>query len=356
VELNGRDRRRRQARRRLRRLIATVIAVDLVGGGALAYALTRPNDHPAKAAAAPALTVLSAATAPPTTRTRRTTSTTGTTSSRVAAARRRHRSIPAATQMSKPSQSRAPTLAPSVRAQARRGCSFHLAAARHVAESEQADGYRIGFAMVTSAGRTLAAAAPDTPNYGASITKSMLLVAFLRDWATDGLSATDRDELTAMIEVSDNNAADWVYEHLRNPSADVERVAGDAGMTGFHPDTTDPVYVLGQSLVTAGDFARFFSNIETLMPASGRRFGMSLLAGVQERVGLLAAGLPGTVYSKEGWKPENAGTLGAPYVVNQAAQFTCRGVRYGIAVTVGQATDQATAESVVQRIASALTQ
>ena len=232
---------------------------------------------------------------------------------------------------------------------------MHLASARHVADAERVAGYRIGFALMTSTGRTLATVAPTTPNYGGSITKSMLLVAFLRDWAADGLSAAARQEMTAMIEVSDNTAADWVYAHLKTPSADVERVATDAGMTGFHLDTSDPVYVLGQSLVTAGDFARFFSRIETLMPASERQYGMGLLASVQERVGLLAAGLPGVVYSKEGWKPENAGMLGAPYIVNQAGQFSCAGVTYGIAVTVGQAPGQDTAQSVVQRIASALT-
>ncbi len=234
------------------------------------------------------------------------------------------------------------------------GCSLHLASARHVADAEGAR-YRIGFALMTSAGRTLAAVAPTTENYGGSITKSMLLVAFLRDWAADGLSAAARQEMAAMIEVSDNTAADWVYAHLKTPSADVERVATDAGMTGFHLDTSDPVYVLGQSRLTAGDFARFFSRIETLMPASERQYGMGLLASVQERVGLLAAGLPGVVYSKEGWKPENAGMRGAPYIVNQAGQFSCAGVTYGIAITVGQAPDQDTAQSAVQRIASALT-
>lgn len=235
------------------------------------------------------------------------------------------------------------------------GCAFHLGAARHIAETEHAAGYRVGFALVTATGHTLASVTPNTANYGASITKSMLLVAFLRDWAAGGLSASTRAELAAMIEVSDNTAADWVYEHLKSPSADVDRVAADAGMTGFHLDISDPVYVLGQSLVTAGDFARFFARIETFMPARARRYGMGLLAGVEERVGLLAAGLPGVVYSKEGWKPEDAGLLGAPYIVNQAGQFSCRGMTYGVAVTVGRAQDQQEGEAVVQRIVGALT-
>jgi hypothetical protein len=234
------------------------------------------------------------------------------------------------------------------------GCSMDLSAATHTAEAEHTAGYRIGFALVTSSGHSLTAFTPATPNYGASITKAMLLVAFLSDRASEGLSAVDREELSEMIEGSDNNAANWVYQHLRSPTADVRRVASEAGMTGFHLDLSDPVYVLGQSLVTAGDFARFFSVIEAFMRPRYRNFGMRLLAGVNERVGLLAAHLPGVVYSKEGWKPENVGTLGAPYIVNQAGQFSCGGVTYGVAVTVGRAADQETAESVVQRIVSAL--
>ena len=124
-----------------------------------------------------------------------------------------------------------------------------------------------------------------------------------------------------MIEVSDNTAADWVYAHLKTPAADVERVASDAGMSGFHLDTSDPVYVLGQSLITAGDFARFFALIDTLMPACERQFGMGLLAHFKSESGCWRPAYPASCYSKEGWKPENAGLLGAPYIVNQAAQF-----------------------------------
>jgi hypothetical protein len=234
------------------------------------------------------------------------------------------------------------------------GCGFDLAAARNAVASERARGAQVGFAVVTSTGRTLASVDAHQANYGASITKSMLLVAYLHDHIDSDLDSTAGSELTSMIEVSDNAAADWVYAHLTSPSADVEQVASMAGMPGFRLDTSDPVYTLGQSLVTAHDFARLFSVIGEMMPASHRSFGMHLLASVQERVGLLDAGLPGKVYSKEGWKPEDTGVLGAPYVVNQAAQFSCRGQTYGIAVTVGHVADQSAGEAVVQRVASSL--
>ena len=231
---------------------------------------------------------------------------------------------------------------------------LHIAEALAVARSEEAAGHRIGFALVSRDGQTLAQLDAAQSNYSGSISKSMLLVAYLRQTGSGQLSDTARWELTEMIEISDNDAADWVYAHLAAGRAAVEQVAADAGMTRFQIDTSDQVYVLGQSLVTAGDFARLFARIDRLMPAAQRSFGMYLLAHVQERVGLLAAGLPGAVYAKEGWKPEPDGLLGSPYIVNQAAQFNYRGQTYGVAVTVGAVADQADGEDVVRLIVSAL--
>jgi hypothetical protein len=334
-------------RQRMRRLIVLVVVVDVIGGAALAYALTRPNaQHIARRhrtqttalVAHPSNPLTETEGAPTTTTGHPAASTTAAvnTTTKAADPPRRHRAHSAA------SPPRAP------------GCDFNLSAARAATFAELSAGYQVGFALVDSAGATLTAVNQNLQNYGASITKSMLLVAYLQDHASSGLDAAAVDELTPMIEVSDNEAADWVFQNLSSPSQDVERVASEAGMTGFHLDLSDPVYVLGQSLVTAHDFAHFFANIRGLMPVRYRNFGMGLLAHVEQRVGLLAAGLPGTVYSKEGWKPEDEGLRGAPYVVNQAARFYCGATTYGLAVTVGHAADEGTAEAVVQRIASAL--
>jgi hypothetical protein len=159
-----------------------------------------------------------------------------------------------------------------------------------------------------------------------------------------------------MIENSDNAASNWVYGQLSGGSGAVNKVASDAGMSGFKIDTSDSTYVLGQSTITAGDFAKFFARIDTLLAGPQQSFGLGLLSHLSaaDQTGLLQAGLPGTVYSKEGWKPESSGSRGAPYIVNQAAQFSLNGKAYGIAVTVGGTANQASGEAIVQSIAKAL--
>ena len=231
---------------------------------------------------------------------------------------------------------------------------LHLAAALTVARAEQAAGHRIGFALVSADGKTLGSLNATQHAYSGSISKAMLLVAYLRQTGTGQLSDTARSELSAMIEASDNAAANWVFAHLDSARAAVFRVAADAGMSGFQIDTSDQLYVLGQSLITAGDFARFFARVELLMPTPHRSFGMYLLGHIERRAGLLAAGVPGIVYAKEGWKPEPSGLLGSPYLVNQAAQFSYKGEVYGVAVTVGDVADQEEGEAVVRRVVSAL--
>jgi hypothetical protein len=134
-------------------------------------------------------------------------------------------------------------------------------------------------------------------------------------------------------------------------------VAASVGMTGFQLDTSDPVYVLGQSLVTANDLAMLFADIGNLIPPAQRSFGMGLLSHLSsaDQVGLLQAGLPGAVYSKEGWKPEPDGLEGAPYIVNQAGRFSVNGNTYGIAFTVAGVSDKPSGEAIIERIAAALT-
>ena len=161
-----------------------------------------------------------------------------------------------------------------------------------------------------------------------------------------------------MIEVSDNQSADAVWSMLQDPAAQVQAVASGVGMTGFElNDTADSVYILGQSMITARDFALFFSRLNLMIPGAHRSYGLYLLShlAASDQVGLLQSGLPGTVYSKEGWKGEPTIMGDQPYVVNQAAQFHLDGSTYGVAVTVAQyGGSEASNEEIIQRIGAAL--
>lgn len=233
------------------------------------------------------------------------------------------------------------------------GVSLDQQAAQKIAQ-QAGSGTNVGYALYDSTGKLLANYNDTFENYGASITKSMILVAYLNQVGSGTLSNSAKANVTAMIEQSDNAAADNTYHLLNNPVAQINKVAHDAGMQGFKIDASDPVYVLGQSKITAGDFAKFFAKIDTMIPSSQKSFAQELLSHITPHVGLLEAGLPGTVYSKEGWKQENAGSVGAPWVVNQVGQFSSGGTTYGIAVTVSGTSDEASGESTVKQVVSAL--
>lgn len=229
--------------------------------------------------------------------------------------------------------------------------------AQQVAQQASTGGTQVGYALYDSSGDNLANYNDTFENYGASITKAMLLVAYLQQVGSGSLSSQAQSELTNMIENSDDASANWIYSQLNNPVQAVNAVAASAGMTGFQLDSSDDsAYVLGQSKITANDFAQFFAKIDTMFPAAQKTFALNLLSHLSatEQVGLLQVGLPGTVYSKEGWKPEDTGLGGAPYVVNQAAQFSSGGTTYGVAVTVSGTTDQATGEAIIKNVVAAL--
>jgi hypothetical protein len=234
---------------------------------------------------------------------------------------------------------------------------LNIKAAEQAAQAASGSGTQVGLAVFNSSGQELGSYNDTTENYGASITKSMLLVAYLNQVGSGQISNGTDQVLTQMIEASDNQSADDVWGFLHNPVAQVQQVASDAGMTGFQIDTTDPIYVLGQSKITARDLALFFAKIEQMIPAAQRSYGLNLLSHLDasDQVGLLQSGLPGTVYSKEGWKGEPTITGDQPYVVNQAAQFQKDGMTYGVAVTVAQdGGSQSSNEAIVQRVGAAL--
>ena len=187
--------------------------------------------------------------------------------------------------------------------------------------------------------------------YGASITKAMLLVAYLNQDGSQTPTGAEDTQLTAMIEQSDNTAANATYKQVG--AAAINKVASDAGMTNFSLDTSDPVYVLGQSLVTANDQARFFAMINSLIPASQLSYAQNLLSNISstDTWGILSAKLPATIYSKAGWKQEPPSNN---WVVNQAAQVVPTGqpasTGVGVAMVTSGSISQVAGEQLLQGV------
>ncbi len=130
----------------------------------------------------------------------------------------------------------------------------------------------------------------------ASLSKAILLVASLRDDPTP--DAATEATLTKMITESDNGAAYAIYGRV-----------GDKGMRGVAKAAGMEDYEQGSdwidSRVSASDAARFFYDLESLVPAEGRGLARRLLSGVtpMQRWGIPAAAGPEgwTTYFKSGW-------------------------------------------------------
>jgi beta-lactamase class A len=157
----------------------------------------------------------------------------------------------------------------------------------------------------------------------ASVLKPMLLVAYLGRARHRPLHHWERALLSPMIRRSDNAAAGRVLGMVG--ARGLRRVAHRAGMTRFRP-VTQP---WGLSRIDASDQTRFFLNIDRLMPARHRAYGMRLLATVvqRQRWGIGRVPPPGwRLYFKGGWGS------GTGWVDHQVALLTRGGERVSVAV------------------------
>jgi beta-lactamase class A len=152
----------------------------------------------------------------------------------------------------------------------------------------------------------------------ASVTKAMLLVAWLR--ANPQLDGRARQYLGWMIRLSDNGSASVIYRRLGGDAALVS-VARAAGVRGLRTHGS-----WASAEITAAGQARFFARLDALLPPAHRAFARSLLSSIiaQHRWGIprVAHGL--RVLFKGGW------TL---TVQHQAARLEDRGGRH-IAIAV----------------------
>jgi len=170
-----------------------------------------------------------------------------------------------------------------------------VAAARSYANGRSG---AVAFAVRTERGT--AGESLDRAFDSASVTKAMLLGAYLRRSDVRGrpLRPSDRNLLTPMIRWSSNKDASRV-NHRLGPGA-LDRLARDAGMTSF--STLPECWSCSQ--ITARDQTRFFLRIDRLLPRRHRGYGMGLLERIvpRHRWGVaLVAPLGWRLYFKGGW-------------------------------------------------------
>ncbi len=180
------------------------------------------------------------------------------------------------------------------------------------------------FAVVDSRGREFGLNQHET-FVSASVTKAMLLVAYLRALAAQkgSVGSLSQSLLYPMIHVSDNRAATAVYRRVGDTG--LEKVARLAGMRefGFGRDWAN-------ESISAADQARFFYRMDDLIPGQFRAYAHELLAGVDpaESWGIPLAARPAwRVYFKGGWRRTGEGQL-----VSQIARLERPGHKLAIAV------------------------
>lgn len=154
----------------------------------------------------------------------------------------------------------------------------------------------------------------------ASVVKAMLLVARLRERGSRPLTAADRARLRAMIERSDNGAAEAMHDVVGNRRLYV--LAKTVGMRRFAMTR-----FLFDTQITAADQARFFERIDRLVPRRHRPYARRLLSGIiaPQRWGIAPVarrrGL--NAFFKGGWRTG---------IVHQVALLEHNGHRVALAI------------------------
>lgn len=159
----------------------------------------------------------------------------------------------------------------------------------------------------------------------ASVVKAMLLAAETRrlHHAGEGIDSTTDSLLTAMITISDNDAADSIYARVGD--AGLLAAAERAGMTNF---TVAGHW--GNAQITAADMALFFSDLDRQFPRQFREYAKGLLGSVTEsqRWGIpVVAGDQWAVRLKGGWLPDHA-------LVHQAGELRERDGSRALSIVV----------------------
>jgi beta-lactamase class A len=181
----------------------------------------------------------------------------------------------------------------------------------------------------------------------ASLTKAMILIAFLRRSTLRDLepSASDRVSLGFMIRLSDNASADRMYERVGDEG--LRELAGAVGMRRFEISGS-----WANATLTPADQARFFLVADRLVPQRERAFARRLLETVapEQTWGVPKAARPRwRTFFKGGWRPEDQGEL-----VHQAALLERGGRRMAVSVMTVDGRDMVYAEKTIEGIARRL--
>ncbi len=204
---------------------------------------------------------------------------------------------------------------------------------------------RTSFAVVNSTGE-LSGVRLHEHFETASVVKVMMLVAYLQmlDARHRSLDASDTALLYPMIHISDNEAASAVLATVG--SAAVARVARESGMTDYAPGVGWWAYT--QS--SAADQARFFFELERLIPPQFYAYARGLLAGIEpsQSWGVPPVARPQwQVFFKTGALPEEG-------LFNEAARLERPGLAFTVAVFTEGDPSMSYGEQTIEGVAATL--
>ena len=143
----------------------------------------------------------------------------------------------------------------------------------------------------------------------ASVIKAMILVAYLSrdDVKNRALSNGERNTLAAMIERSDDNAANYIFYNYVGYGG-LDALAGRVGMQHFrtHPDPNGCICEYwGRTSIAAGDQTMLFLHFSRYIPSKHLSYALQLLSSIDPGYGywgIADVKVPGWVkYWKSGW-------------------------------------------------------
>jgi beta-lactamase class A len=182
----------------------------------------------------------------------------------------------------------------------------------------------------------------------ASVVKAMLITCFLNNKAIhhQALTVTERTELKAMITLSDNNAADWVYQQVGN--ARLDNLARRLGMKHF---SVSRWWTYAQ--LTTDDQSLLMGNLKRAIYPPYYNYARLLLSSVVswESWGIprVARPLGWKVFFKGGWRGTDRGQL-----VHQVARLEKNGKAIVICVFTDGDPSMAYGEATIAGITSRL--